>query len=458
MKRKAEQYLKNWRQEKTHKPLIIRGARQVGKTYLVRSFAREFGNLVEINFERNPEIAELFISNDPVQIIGLLELQLQATITLGKTLLFLDEIQARPDIIASLRYFYEEMGDLHIIAAGSLLEFALEKPTFSMPVGRIEYLYLGPMQFEEYLIATGREKLVLFLQNFQLTNSIPTPIHKQLLEHLQVFIITGGMPEAIKIFNDTQSWQQCEKAKVSILTTFQDDFSKYGIKANPDVLYDLFRKIPFQVGHKFKYVNINRHLRAAMLSKALNLLCQAKVTSKIHHSSGNGLPLGAEINHKKFKTLFLDTGLMATACGLSFLDLHKIEDILLVNNGALCEQFIGQHLLYAGEFYREPELFYWAREQRGSSAEVDYLISNGTNIIPVEVKAGKSSSLKSLQMFLKTKQLKTGLRFNNDAPSLLKTTTALASGNNVPFQLLSLPLYLVGQTKRLLADLDYVQR
>ncbi len=453
MKRKAEQYLKNWRQEKTHKPLIIRGARQVGKTYLVRSFAREFGNLVEINFERNPEIAELFISNDPVQIIGLLELQLQTTITPGKTLLFLDEIQARPDIIASLRYFYEEMGDLHIIAAGSLLEFALEKPTFSMPVGRIEYLYLGPMQFEEYLIATGREKLVLFLQNFQLTNSIPTPIHKQLLEHLQVFIITGGMPEAIKIFKDTQSWQQCEKAKVSILTTFQDDFSKYGTKANPDVLYDLFRKIPFQVGHKFKYVNINRHLRAAMLSKALNLLCQAKVTSKIYHSSGNGLPLGAEINHKKFKILFLDTGLMATACGLSFLDLHKVEDIILVNNGALCEQFIGQHLLYAGEFYREPELFYWAREQRGSSAEVDYLISNGTNIIPVEVKAGKGSSLKSLQMFLKTKQLKTGLRFNNDAPSLLKTTTALASGDNVPFQLLSLPLYLVGQTKRLLADL-----
>ena len=454
MKRNAEQYLKSWRQEITHKPLIIRGARQVGKTYLVRSFAREFGNLVEINFERNPEIAELFISNDPVLIIGLLELQLQTTITPGKTLLFLDEIQARPDVIASLRYFYEEMGDLHIIAAGSLLEFALEKPTFSMPVGRIEYLYLGPMQFEEYLVATGREKLVLFLQNFQLSNSIPAPIHKQLLEQLQVFIITGGMPDAIKNFIDTKSWQHCEKVKASILTTFRDDFNKYGVKANPDVLYDLFRKIPFQVGQKFKYVNINRHLRAAVVSKALNLLCQAKVANKIHHSSGNGLPLGAEINHKKFKIIFLDSGLMATACGVNFLDLNKVEDIILVNNGALCEQFIGQHLLYAGEFYREPELVYWAREQRGSSAEVDYLISNGTNIIPVEVKAGKGSSLKSLQMFLKTKQLKTGLRFNNDTPSLLKTKTVLANGNNIPFQLLSLPLYMVSQAKRLLADLD----
>jgi predicted AAA+ superfamily ATPase len=454
MKRNAEQYLKSWRQEITHKPLVIRGARQVGKTYLVRSFAREFGNLVEINFERNPEIAELFISNDPVQIIGLLELQLQTTITPGNTLLFLDEIQARPDVIASLRYFYEEMGDLHIIAAGSLLEFALEKPTFSMPVGRVEYLYLGPMQFEEYLVATGREKLVLFLQNHQLSNSIPAPVHKQLLEHLHVFIITGGMPDAIKNYIDTKSWQRCEKVKSSILTTFQDDFNKYGVKANPDVLYDLFRKIPFQVGRKFKYANINRHLRAAVVSKALNLLCQAKVANKIHHSSGNGLPLGAEINHKKFKIIFLDSGLMATACGLNFLDLNKVEDILLVNNGAMCEQFIGQHLLYAGEFYREPELFYWAREQRGSSAEVDYLISNGTNIIPVEVKAGKGSSLKSLQMFLKTKKLKTGLRFNSDTPSLLKTKTAIANGNNIPFQLLSLPLYMVGQAKRLLADLD----
>ncbi len=454
MKRNAQQYLKSWRRESTLRPLIIRGARQVGKTYLVRSFAQEFENLVEINFERNPEIAELFVSNDPVQIIGLLELLLQTTIVPGKTLLFLDEIQARPNIIASLRYFYEEMNDLHVIAAGSLLEFALAKPTFSMPVGRIEYLYLGPIQFEEYLVAIGRQKLVLFLKNFHLSDSIPAPIHKQLLEHLHVFIITGGMPDAIKNFIDNKSWQNCEKAKASILTTFQDDFNKYGTKVNPDILYDLFRKIPFQIGQKFKYANINRHLRAAVLSKALSLLCQAKIATKIHHSSGNGLPLGAEISHKKFKTIFLDTGLMATACGLNILDLKKVEDIIMVNNGALCEQFIGQHLLYSGEFYREPELFYWAREQRGSSAEVDYLVSNGTNIIPVEVKAGKGSSLKSLQMFLKTKQLKTGLRFNNDTPSLLQTKSALANGNNIPFQLLSLPLYMVGQTKRLLAELD----
>ncbi len=453
MERNATQYLKNWQQETTRKPLIIRGARQVGKTWLIRSFSSEFVNLLEVNFERNPEVADLFVSNDPLKIVGLLELQFQTTITPGKTLLFLDEIQARPEVIASLRYFYEEMPALHIIAAGSLLEFALEQATFSMPVGRIEYLYLGPMQFEEYLIAAGRDKLALFLQDYQIADTIPNVIHNQLMELLQVFIITGGMPEAIKKFKDTHSWQQCEKAKTSILTTFQDDFNKYGTQANPKVLYDLFRKVPFQVGRKFKYVNINRHLRAAVLSKALNLLCQAKVAVKVHHTSGNGLPLGAEINHKKFKTIFLDTGLMATASGLNYLDLEKVEDIILINNGALCEQFIGQHLLYSGELYREPELFYWAREQRGSSAEVDYLINSGTEIIPVEVKAGKGSSLKSLQIFLKTKQLTTGLRFNSDTPSLLRTRTALADGN-MPYHLLSLPLYMVGQTRRLLVDID----
>ncbi len=189
----------------------------MGKTWIVRSFSRKFSNLVEINFERNAEIAELFTSNDPVKIIGLLELQLQTTIMPGKTLLFLDEIQARPEIIASLRYFYEELPDLHIIAAGSLLEFALEQATFSMPVGRVEYLYLGPMQFEEYLIAAGRDKLALYLHDFQIGDSIPSPIHQQLLELLQVFIITGGMPEAINRFKDTQSWRQCEKIKASIL-------------------------------------------------------------------------------------------------------------------------------------------------------------------------------------------------------------------------------------------------
>ncbi len=452
MKRNVEQYLTQWKGSPNRKPLIIRGARQVGKTYLVRSFAREFDNLVEINFERHPDVAELFSSNDPLTIIRLLDLHFNTQITPGKTLLFLDEIQDRPQILATLRYFYEEMGDLHIVAAGSLLEFALEQPNFSMPVGRVEYLYLGPMQFEEYLVATDNDRLAHFLNEFTLDSSIPEVIHQQFLSNLHTFMVTGGMPEAVKIFRDTGSWQECERVKNSILTTFQDDFNKYDRRIDRDVLYDLFRKIPFQVGKKFKYVNINRHQRAAVIGKALGLLSQAKVAAKIHHTSGNGIPFGAEINHRKFKTLFLDIGLMATSCGLNFLDFTRAEDVLLVNSGALCEQFIGQHLLYSGEFYREAELFYWAREQKGSSAEVDYLIASGSTIIPVEVKAGSGSSLKSMHVFLKLKKRNFGLRFNSDRPSLLETTTSVANLDDVPFRLLSLPLYLVGQTGRLVGQ------
>jgi len=264
MKRSAELYLDQWKVRDNRKPLIIRGARQVGKTYLVRLLAKKFENLIEINFERYPELAELFSSNDPVEIIGLLELHFGTQIKPGSTLLFLDEIQAKPEILSTLRYFYEDMANLHVIAAGSLLEFALEQPTFSIPVGRIEYLFLGPMQFEEFLAATGNDTLVQFLNEFTLNNKIPEVIHNQLLKHLRTFMITGGMPEVVKRFCQTGSWQECEIVKNSIVTTFQNDFNKYGKRMDSDVLYDLFRKIPVQVGQKFKYVNINRYQRAAV--------------------------------------------------------------------------------------------------------------------------------------------------------------------------------------------------
>ena len=166
--------------------MVIRGARQVGKTYLVRSFARDhFDHLLEINFEQHPDITLLFSSNKPYKIIQLLELQFNIPISSGKTLIFLDEIQAAPDVFASLRCFYEDIPKQHIIAAGSLLEFAFKEPFFSMPVGRIEYLYMGPMQFEEFLLACGKDNLVSFLNGFYYQDRIPGPIHLQLIEWLE---------------------------------------------------------------------------------------------------------------------------------------------------------------------------------------------------------------------------------------------------------------------------------
>jgi len=450
MYRIAQQYLSRWKIKSNRKPLVIRGARQVGKTYLVRSFARKFVNLVEINFERNPEIGQLFSSNDPEKIIRLLGLQYNQEITPGNTLVFLDEIQARPEVLAVLRYFFEETPGLHIIAAGSLLEFALEQPEFSVPVGRIEYLHLGPMQFSEYLQAIAGDNLVEFLGEFKLDDEIPGPLHQQYLEHLHTFFITGGMPEAVKTFRDSYSWQECEAVKAGILATIQDDFNKYGTRVKEFTLQNLYKKIPLQVGYKFKYVNIDRHQRAVVLAKALHLACQARVATRIYHSSANGIPLGAEVNDKKFKVIFLDVGLMSTACGLNLLDFERAEDILLVNNGAVCEQFIGQHFLHGQEFYREPELYYWSREKKNSAAEIDYLLSHGSAIIPIEVKAGTAGSLKSLQLFLKEKNRSFGVRFNSGLPSVMEASTSLPGGKNIPFRLLSLPLYMVGEIHRLL--------
>ena len=450
MRRFVLEYLKAWKSKSSRKPLVIRGTRQVGKTYLVRLFAKEyFDQMVEINFERDPEMASLFISKDPRKIVQLLELQYNIPIPPGDVILFLDEIQAAPEVLASLRYFYEELPELHVIAAGSLLEFTLKEPGFSMPVGRIEYMHLGPMQLEEFLLASGKDKLVTFMNEFSLGDTIPKPLHRQLMDLFRVFLVTGGMPQAVAAYLDTHSWQECESIKHALLATFQDDFNKYGKRVRHQRLQLLFKKIPLLAGSKFKYVNVDRNERSGDLAKALNLLFHARVAYPVYHSSCSGIPLGATIHPRKFKVLFLDTGLMSTATGLNLLDYEKAEDVMKVNAGAICEQYIGQHLLFSQQPYCEPEVYYWIREKKNSSAEVDYVISEGTLIVPVEVKAGKSGTLKSLHLFLSEKHRSFGIRFNSDIPSILDSETALADRPKIPYRLLSLPLYMVGQVRRL---------
>lgn len=453
MDRFALTYLERWQSKANRKPLVIRGARQVGKTCLVRLFAQErFENMLEINFERYPEMATLFASKDPKSIAKMLELQFNIPILPGRTLLFLDEIQAAPEVLACLRYFREELPELHVISAGSLLEFAMEEPVFSMPVGRIEYLYLGPMQFEEFLLAAGEKNLVDFLGDFSLQTTIPSAIHGKFMGLLRQYLVTGGMPESVDIYLKSNSWRECEAVKHTLQRTFEDDFNKYGGRIRHQRLQLVFRKIPFLVGNKFKYVNVDRNARSAEVANALRMLCQARVAFPVYHSSCTGIPLGATVDERKFKVLFLDVGLLTSAVGLNLLEYEKAEDIMLVSAGAVCEQFVGQHLLFSQDFYREPELCCWVREKRTSSAEVDYVIAIGSSIIPVEVKAGKGGTLKSLHLFLRERRRALGVRFNAEPPSLLDLETALSHGPNVSYRLLSLPLYLVGQARRLLSE------
>jgi hypothetical protein len=444
-------YLSQWVSIKHRKPIIIRGARQVGKSTLVRLLSQQcFLDLIELNFERNPELATLFKSHDPQRIIQLISLQTGKTLQPGRTLLFLDEIQGATEAIVALRYFYEELPELHILAAGSLLEFTLSKAAFSMPVGRIEYLHLGPMTLTEFMLALGESALVEFLNNYQISEEIPKPIHDKLMDITKIYFIIGGMPESIQAYLEDNTFQTSEKVKQSILSTYRDDFGKYALTTQHELIRKVFTKIPLMIGNKFKYSLISRESKSILVATALNQLCLARVAWKVHHTSANGVPLGAEQNDRFFKVLFLDVGLVSTSLGLSYLNLVDVDELIFINQGNMAEQFIGQHLFYKNPYYEEPALYYWVREKKSAAAEIDYIISKGQQIIPVEVKAGKTGQMKSLHQFIKEKQRRLAVRFNSEPPSLIDTTINLSDGSKVAFRLLSIPFYLVERLNQLI--------
>ena len=446
--------MKHWKNQGNREPLVLRGARQVGKTWLVREFAREnFARLIEINFDQTPEQAKLFVKGDVDRCLQLLEIEHGLEIIPHTTLLFLDEIQAVPDILPYLRYFYEKRPDIFVIAAGSLLEFLLSEHDFSMPVGRIEYLHLGPMTMEEFLLALDQQRLVTFLSGIHPGDSIPESLHQKLLDFLKLFWIIGGMPAPVAAYRDSKSLQQPSKEHGIILQTYEDDFSKYRKRIYPQRIRKVFHRIPTMVGKKLKYVNLDPDERSKDLADTLDLLEMASVIYRVHHTAGDGVPLGAEMKERDFKPLFLDTGLMTRSLGLSLPALQAEGDVTLVNRGAVAEQFIGQHLLYQNLSYEKPELYYWNREKKSSSAEVDYLLSLDNQVIPVEVNAGTSEALKSMQVFLVEKNAPVALRFNSMAPSLSELTIKMKGTPGHPYQLLSLPHYLVCQAKRLLEEI-----
>ena len=454
MYRFAMKFLHDWKEQPDRKPLVVRGARQVGKSSLARMFGDAyFDTIVEVNFEEDPKAAGYFKTHSPSKTIALLEADQLTDIKPGRTLLFLDEIQAAPEVLASLRYFYEQMPQLHIIAAGSLLDFVLEDHCFSMPVGRIEYLHLGPMTFDEYLLAAGKEKRLDALRNFAVTDTSFSLLHSVFMEDFRDYCVIGGMPAAVKAYVESGSYLAAERIQESVLATCRDDFSKYGKRVNHSRLQKVFSRLPLLVGQKFKYTNLDRQEQSRELAKAIDLLELARIIRRIHHSDANGIPLGAEINERYLKILFLDVGLLCRVCGLSITDIHNASDIMLINSGAVCEQFIGQHLLYGKKCYEEPHLYCWMRQKRNTSAEVDFLVQAGTTIVPVEVKAGKTGRLKSLHVFMAEKKRDFAIRFNADTPSVLDIQTSVVGKPTHHFRLLSLPMYLVGQTQRLCREM-----
>ncbi len=452
MERKYLKYMVDWKSRSNRKPLVLRGARQVGKTYLVREFAaRYFDYLVEINFDETPEKVELFRPSDIEVLLRYIATDTNTPVIPGKTLIFLDEIQKAPELFAKLRYFYEKKADLHIIAAGSLLDFILAEHEFSMPVGRIEYLFMGPMDFSEFLRANDQGKLLEFIQSFRLDMNIPVSIHQKLIEWQRIYMAIGGMPAAVREYSAAHSFGQVDQELSSVIQTYRDDFAKYRKRIHAERLRMVLDRLPHLVGRKLKYVDLCREERAKDLHESINMLQMARIVHCVHHSSGNALPLSAQRRENDFKPLLIDVGIMMNALGLRVADILG-GDLMLSNRGAVAEQFIGQQLLYREVGYREPRLYYWNREKRGAAAEVDYLLTFRDIVVPVEVKAGTTGTLKSMHVFATEKSSPIGIRFNLDTPSITRVDARVMAGKTHDFILMSLPMYMVSETERLLND------
>jgi uncharacterized protein len=438
MDRELFTQLKLWQKKTSHLPILLRGARQVGKTYLIEQFGKScFENMVSINFEESPEYIDCFATLKPTDIINKIEAISRQPIIPGKTLLFFDEIQACPNAIMALRYFKEKQSALHVIGAGSLLEFALSDKNMKMPVGRIQYLYLKPLSFREYLKIIGADKLLEIISNATVNDAIPDAIHHQALQLVQEYMTLGGMPMVVDSFIRNHSMRECQHYQTLLLKTYRDDFAKYAKSTDLKYLQQVYERAPGLVGQHIKYVNISPDMDPRYLKNAIYYLNKAGVIFSIHATTAAGLPLITHVNEKKFKVLFLDIGLLKRATKLD-IDLLLQHDLMLLNRGAMSEQFVGQELLAYQDPYDEPHLYYWMRDKKSSMAEVDYLINVNASIIPIEVKAGKTGTLKSLHLLMQEKNLPLGVRISEKQ---------LSQHENI----LSIPLYMIDQLPRLLA-------
>jgi len=413
MKRFIDSSLLEWKNGHYRKPLIVRGARQVGKTFAVRELGKTYRNFVEINLEDNSNFRSIFDYDlDPQRILRDIGLKTgtQGKIDPKTTLLFIDEIQAAPQALIALRYFYEKMPELHVIAAGSLVDFAIQE--VGLPVGRVSFLYMYPMSFLEFLWAMGRETVA---QEILKDASYPfgDGIHIMLLRLLGNYIAIGGMPEAVKSWREHENLTECLQIHSDILASYKQDFNKYAKNFQLKYLNPLFESAPINLGKKFKFSAVPGEFRKRDLAPCLDLLETAGIVHKVLHSSGQGVPLGAQADLDCFKVLFLDIALAQNVLGLPVQDwiVNPLEQF--VNKGAIIEAFVGQEILAYSHARTKQNLYYWQKETRGAQAEIDYLWQHQAQVIPIEVKSGPGTTLKSLHMFLETHhQSPYGIRFS----------------------------------------------
>lgn len=416
IQRNIDVELLEWKDNPMRKPLLLRGARQVGKSSAVRHFGKEFQFFAEVNFERHKTVKTFFQGDIDIRlIVQKIAIYINVPIEEGKTLLFLDEIQECPEAIMALRFFKEDYPGLHVIAAGSLLEFTLQKlPTFG--VGRIHTLFMYPMTFDEFLNANNENGLISMKKQADSQHPLDAAFHEKLIEYFRIYLLVGGMPEAVLALLKTHNFNQCSHIQEDIILTYEDDFSKYKKRVSPDLLRTTLHGICHQPGEKITFKQISADYRSSQIREAVRLLTLAGLVIPVIATSGNGIPLDAEANEKNMKILLLDSGLLLSVLQLEGnLAQHLVELIMtgspqdLVNKGGLVEMVAGLELLRNKPCVQRQKMFYW--EKSGNSiAEIDYLDTFHLKVTPIEIKSGTQGGMKSLWQFMREKRLTEAIR------------------------------------------------
>lgn len=410
IRRSIDPELVKWRAEKKVKPLLVRGARQVGKSTSIRHLAKQFQHFLEINFEEQRQVHKVFEGDlNPHELCETLSALYNVPITPGKTLLFFDEIQVCIPAISALRFFHEKYPELHVVAAGSLLEFALaEIPSFG--VGRVRSMFVYPLSFNEYLDAVGEPGLLSMKTKASTEKPVSVPVHAKLLQHFKRFLVLGGMPEVVATYVESKDLIRCGRILDDLVTSLKADFVKYKRHVPFLRIAEVFDSVIRQSGGKFIYTKAAVESSYKQIKEAVDLLAMGGLVIPVTHTAANGIPLGAEINAKNRKFLLLDTGIFQRLLQLNMGELLSETDFDAINKGAIAEQYAGLEFLKAASCYKQEELFYWHREAKSSNAEVDYVVQKSAQIIPIEIKSGQKGSMRSMNIFLEQKDAPYGVR------------------------------------------------
>ena len=431
MKRQIIQQLIHWKNSSQRKPLLLTGVRQCGKTHILKELGNsQFENMCYINFESNSQYASIFEYDFNVErIIQEIEILQQCKITAGKTLLIFDEIQETPKAITALKYFCENMPQLHIACAGSLLGVALKKENISFPVGKVNRLSMYPMNFAEFLMAMGKEKYIKLFENWQTDREIPE-IYTQTLERLlKEYYIVGGMPAVVQEYINSKNFENIKQIQNEILQDYADDFSKHAPVSEIEKIRMIWHSVPKQLAkenNKFVFSHVKQGKRANELEAALQWLKNAGLIHLLELVKNAEIPLSSNADATYFKVYMADIGLLCRSLGLEYQQIIYHYDTLSTFKGAIVENYVLNELV---QLNKNP--YFW---RSGNSAELDFLIEEQGNIIPIEVKSATNTQAKSYRQFCKKYQPKLGykLSLKNIGKNACEQTETI-----------SLPLYLL---------------